>query len=828
MKARMKLLVGAATLAFSAGLFSLGALPAGAEPAAELFLPADYEQYLPLESPSDAAMNDAYIVVADGSGLYVYDREARTYTYYEHSPYGGKRNITKVGFTPDGRLFFSDQDTQLYLYDFENKTARIQLGIPCSTFVIDGDTLYTTAVSNGLTTFLAFPHKGAGLSYDRRIVIGDLNTPTSITPHMFVQNGILYCAINYQVHAYVQNGASYDHTVKFLAGDQPVQDLTSVAVFGENIYYTVNNVMIDTNDGLYVTSLKDENSGPKQLLEGDGFNALFTYGEKLYTIKGPTVREIETDGATAHYTGYEIAAHSDSVNRISHARETVRAKDLIVTADCGNERVSVYNTKTQRFSILDTGTAACVATDGEVIAVGVDTQVLLYRYGEETPYYIHQTANAVVGVSVIFGRCYYVTAHYYGVAEENAVEFTRSNSPVALTNDVFGNLYVADAQHRVLKYTEAQFLDRTVEDGEVLSISWRLPDDFRSLRADYDGTLYYLSGGALFANGERLSGLDAADCVYYGNTKPEIVSFALGFEDNALFLQYGSFLARTEAVPFPTLSSIAATDVYGEIFSAPDSETLSPVDVSAGTTGIRVDAGKLEQESSYFPFDGYYRTEKGGRGILLAERGKFSLVALFENYGYTVALYPTENCTEATVAWEDVTPSVRYTTSDIAMSFYPCLTEPLTVARLPRASEVTLLATVKTENNFDYGYVRSGTMLGYVPLGYLTEIPPVSALPDTYVLGYLKASDEGVLFRAESGETLLVTERTQVKIFESGGGLYFLRFTKDGVEYTAQVTDRMIQAGDPNALRISLIIVLSVVAVGVLAAFVLFRPRKKE
>ena len=55
-----------------------------------------------------------------------------------------------------------------------------------------------------------------------------------------------------------------------------------------------------------------------------------------------------------------------------------------------------------------------------------------------------------------------------------------------------------------------------------------------------------------------------------------------------------------------------------------------------------------------------------------------------------------------------------------------------------------------------------------------------------------------------------------------------MRFTQDGVEYTAQVTERMIQVGDPNALRLSLIIVLSVVAVGVVAAFILFRPRKKK
>ncbi len=823
----MKLLAGAAALLCMAGALSLQTLPARAEPAAELFLPTSYEQYLPLEYPADAAMNDSYIVVADGSGLFVYDRSAKEYSHYEHSPYGNARNITKVGFTPDGRLFFSDQDARLFLYNFAERSAEFQLGISCSTFVIDGDTIYTTAVANGTTTFSAYLHRGNGLSYENGRIVGDLKASTSIAPHMFVQGGVLYCAINSYIHAYTDNGVTFDHTEMLLTGGQAVQDLTSVAVLGDNIYYTVNNAMLDDNDGLFITKM-DGVSRPTRLLEGDGFNALFTYGESLYCVKGASVREIETDGSSAKFTGYELASDSDSFNRVSHAGDTVRARELIVTADCGNERVSVYNTQTEEFTLLDTGNASHVATDGEVIAASVGTQILLYRYGEEEPYYVHTTANTVVGIAVVFGKCYYVTEHHYGIAEEGTLEFTRSNSPIALTSDVYGNLYVADQQYRVMKYTEEGFLDRTLEDGEVMTDGWKLPAGFLSLRSDFDGNLYYLSDGAIYMNGELLSSLDATDCVYYGANKPALVSVALGFEDNVLYLQYGSFIARTQNVPFSSLSSIAATDVYDELFSAPDGEALSLVDVQAGVTGIRIDAGKLENTSAYFPYDSYYRTPEGGRGILLAERGKFSLVALFEDYEYTVALYLSENCTEAPVTWTALSPSPRFTASEVAMSYYPCLSEPLTIKRLPRASELTLLATVRTEGNFDYAYVRDGAQTGYVPLAYLTETPPISVLPDEFTLGYLKKNDEGVLFRAENGATLLVTERTQVKIYEGNNGLYFLRFTQDGVEYTAQVTERMIQVGDPNALRLSLIIVLSVVAVGVVAAFILFRPRKKK
>lgn len=825
-------LSGAAALALTAGLFSLSALPAEAESAADLFLPASYEQYLPLERPSDAAMNENYTVIADGSVLYIYDKAAGEYSRYPHEPLGVPRNITKLGFTSDGRLFFSDQDAQLYRYDFTASAAEIQSNIPCSTFVIDGDTLYTTAISNGTTTFLAFPHRGAGLSYERRRFIGDLSMPTSIAPHMFVKDGVLYCAINSHVYAYTDNGDTFDQTELLLSGGQAVQDLTSVAVFGGQIYYTVNDALENENDGIYLTQM-DNASKPVLLLEGDGFNALFSYGESLYCICGASVRELKVDGTTASYTGYEIAAGSDSFNRISNAGDTVRARDLLVTADRGNGRVSVLDTRTGEFSLLQTGEASYVATDGEVIAAAVGNQVKLYRYGGEEPYYTHTSANAVTGVAVVCGECYYVTEHHYGVAREGAQEFTRQNSPVALTSDIYGNLYVADRQSRVLQYTEEEFLDDTVDDGQIVTEDWSLPREFGALRADYDGGIYYLSGNTLYKNGERLSLLDGSGCVYHAEKPaPALVSFALGFEDNSLYLQYGDYIAVTGNVSFPTLSTIAATDVYSEVFASPDGSALSLTDVNAGSTGIRVGADRLEEDSLFFPYESYYRTQEGGRGILLCERGKFSLVALFEDYGYTVALYRTEDCTEASAKWTNVTPAERYTTSSVALCYYPCLSEQLEIARLPRGSVLTLLAEVDTGDGFEYAYARSGSVLGYVPLSYLTPSSPLELPPEEFTLGYLKASEKGVLFynTEDPSETLLITERTQIMIYgyDAESGLYSVCIEKDGKKYTAQITDRMIQTGNPDALRLSLIVVLCALAVGVVTAFVLFYPRKKK
>ena len=117
-----------------------GEIGASAVAKPSLFLPGSYEEYLPLERPSDAAMSEEYVAVADGGTLYVYDRAEGVYSYYLHEVNGTERPISALGFTEDGTLFFSDRDTQLYRYDIAEGRAVLQAGIPSSTFLIEGDT----------------------------------------------------------------------------------------------------------------------------------------------------------------------------------------------------------------------------------------------------------------------------------------------------------------------------------------------------------------------------------------------------------------------------------------------------------------------------------------------------------------------------------------------------------------------------------------------------------------------------------------------------------------------------------------------------------------
>ena len=117
-----------------------------------------------------------------------------------------------------------------------------------------------------------------------------------------------------------------------------------------------------------------------------------------------------------------------------------------------------------------------------------------------------------------------------------------------------------------------------------------------------------------------------------------------------------------------------------------------------------------------------------------------------------------------------------------------------------------------------------------MPVGYLTEAPPIPAENDDYRLGYLKASD-GITFYAadDRSQTIRVTERTQVKIYEAENGAFDVCFTDaSGTTYTAQVTKDMLETGGENALRTSIIIILCVIAVGIGAVYVLLVPKKPK
>lgn len=822
---------GALSLALCGAIFSASrGLEASAVDAPSLFLPGSYEEYLPLDSPSDAAMSEDYIAVADGYTLYLYDREQNTYTSYTH-----EYKLSEVQFTEDGRLFFNDSTAQLYLYRFTTDRAEVQSGVPCATFLIEGDTLFTASVAGSTTTIYAIPCDSATVSFSRAEEVGEPDSVSGASPLLAYSDDCLYCTFNYRVTVFTPEEDGYSRSWKFLAGE--TTDVSNVSAFtaheGE-FYYAVNGTL--DRDGLYHTTLGENN---ERIFEGSGFSSLFSFDGTLYGVQNGSVRAFSLENGAASLTGYEIGGASDAPNRISDAGDAVRAGGLLVIADQGNDRVLLYDETEKKFSSVALGgEPGCVATDGESFAVSVGNSIRIYTYGESEPRYAHTAESSVSGITCVYGKYYYVTSHsYYGVAEEGAREFTRANGvPVALTSDLTGNIYVATAPSAgqiasVSRFTESEFLDYSSA-GTIVTENWSLPAGAHSLRADYEGSLYYLSGSALYRNGVRLETFDASSSLYHGTegAAPSPVSFALSFSDGTLYLNYGDFMLKTE-LSFPNLGAIPAQGMYETLHTAPAAASLSYVEISGGAVGIRVDLSALTETSPSLAYAAHGRIE-GGTALVLGETGQFTLLALAEdNNAYTVLLVPTENCTPVPVKTVE-TESTRYLSSDVSLTSYPLFSDALAEEELPRGTAVTVIAEVTPAKGPAFAEVRLGENgHGYVPLSYLTQASPLPGEHDSYRLGYLKADENGITFRAVHDETLTVrvTERTQVKIYDADNGAFDVYFEDEaGTLYTTQVTEDMLEAGGEDALRTSMIVILCVIAVGIGGVYILLVPKKTK
>ena len=121
-----------------------------AENTDQLITPTSYEQYLELEKPSGITVSERYTAIADGNVIYVYDGVENIYKEYTHA---GNHGVTKMQFSDMGVLYFSDESTHIYGLDPRTATLiDVQADFVCSTFVIDGNDIYYSNVSDGVSS----------------------------------------------------------------------------------------------------------------------------------------------------------------------------------------------------------------------------------------------------------------------------------------------------------------------------------------------------------------------------------------------------------------------------------------------------------------------------------------------------------------------------------------------------------------------------------------------------------------------------------------------------------------------------------------------------
>ncbi len=819
---------------------------------ADLFLPTTYEQYLSLENPTDVAICDKYIAVAQSNQIYVCNRTGDKIAYrcYDHVD-GSKNslNVSKIQFSENDELYFSDQDTHFYKLDLGDLTSDEVANVNASTFYIAGDILFS-AVVTGDTTY--YQYSLNNFSEKQQI---DYNKGLTNTPQLTFYNNRLYSVVDRLITVYEYSEAKKYYTCStpplFLGGG--VMGVKSAYALNGFLYYTIDNAnpTEELPNGIYCFNFATQTSSEGPLKEGSGYGSLTAYNGYLYAIEGNAVIEHDVTDTSAAHTGYEISSSSASENRLGSAADTVRAGDLLVTADAENKRVSVYSFSKKEYSVIPCDfVPSIVATDGETIAVACGAKIYTCIYGDKSFTHKAELQSNVKGLACVYGSVYYVSNNaVYGCLGVSETVSHDYGIPHCMTSDLYGTIYVSTDRGLVYSFTEESFLIKN--QGTRLDGLSALPENHSSLRADFEGNLYYLSENKIYKNNEEFAIVDGYEFVYHKDAKEETdapVSFALGFEDSEVYVFFKNHAVKSKAetLDIPTLDKIVAGTIADEVFSVHAVENLL-VDVPAKTVGIKIKLDELAG-AEYFPYDSYSRLTEEYRGVVLGTTDRYRLVLLPDDWSYTAMLFKTNS---VSLTEEDYCPEYYedanelryeingsyYLSSGVHSYYAPCLEPALQSVSLPRGAYVTVIGFITAPErdyalvSYEDGETAREVKTGYVPSSFLSVVSPLPSDSAEYLPVYLKASEDGIVFHAEDNEadTITITERYPAKAIKNADGTYTVIIEQNGKTYVADsVKESQLDWQKSDALRIALIIILSVLALVIIGTYIFLLPRKTK
>ena len=716
----------------------------------KLITPSSYEQYLPLTAPSDVAFSDDYTAVADGNILFVYDRLHGVYRKYEHTVNNelSANKISKVEFADDGDLYFLDASSYLYHFPMASLSSDeivspTETKFACSTFTIEGNTLYFTNVTG--TTNLSKTTLDSLDATKAQTLVEEIHSKPAIA---FYEHRLYYT--DYGIRLMRVDPEAINPTPESVCVFD--REVKSVAINADELYYT------DTNGAFYAynfTSLLFEGQAKKELAvasEETGDNIVVSpYEDFVYLVQGGSVREYECGEG---WTGFELSSSSDSENRLQGAVDSVLLGDFVLTADAGNNRISVYSRKNQTYRIIPSVEGLLrLATDGETVTAMTATKALIYDLSSGELLTSFETFNGkLVGVASVYGTYYLVsdTNHYYKLFE-SADETTgapvwklesslkqNSKSPRLMTSDVYGNLYVT-AVNNVYKFTETEVMDEAAFGEEICSA---IPTESTKLLVDYEERVYALYQNTLYAyeNGVKTKEFPLGKALVYTQTEQTpVTTVAFGVEDNDTYIVYnGNLTVCTADLNLPTVNAILTEQVSEEVFGS-SSAQFTVVETSENAILVAFDLADTK-DTDYFSYLFYERSEEKLTALQIGETTDYGVLAVFDKqtqkYTNYVVLkrYLTE--LDPSVYRKEYAPTEQtdaWLTNAIHLYKFPYLTTLLTSGNAVKNQKVTLLGEV-TELDYDYYLIAftdgEGNMqTGFVPMSYVTHFngaPPQS------------------------------------------------------------------------------------------------------
>ena len=759
-------IAGGLTLTTTATYAATGSTASGDQ----FVTPYSYEQYLPLEKPSDVAITDSYVAISDGNKIYLYDKGNENYYVYEHGDATDpKYLIKKLQFSASGTLYFLDSNTDLYTlhpnaFLTEQTVAATHVERGFSNFAIGSQFYYT------LTTTTSSSLSKVNLN---EISSQTANTKSGIsgTPPLSLFGDYIYY-IDGGKHLHQMHIASDWRTAETRTWELIRNDpVSSVAVLGSTAYFTTTDgkdfYAYDLGTGSIINTY--ENADPEE-----GYSALSTYGGMVYVVKNQSV--CEYDPANGAFTGYEIGTSSSSPNRLQNAKDSVLVDGKLYTADKG--RVTVYNTETKEYKTID-GTI-----DGDRIASDGDS-VLLVKNGSHQAYLYDKEGNVtytlttdsndfIVDIVHSHGSFYYVTHYnFYGRIYKNngtwvkaEVRRAAQGSPSAslIAADIQGNLYVLTTTGSIYSFTDGA-------DGDFLSaqsLSTKTPvhtggdgefDNAKKMLVDYAQSIYVQRGNNLIkylldgsAYEKQTLPINLSKTIAYSQTTDTpATAVAFGAETADVYVLYdGNLMISTQDLSLPCMSLIATNDVDDSIF---DDASVTPevVKVAKGTLLVEFELERLV-DADLFPYVGYVRPAEKQTALVIGRTGGYALLAIYDGTRKQYHTYlAKDNASLEADATGESAPDISegWLSSGAHLYKFPYLTKLLTVTELPKNQKVQVLGKITV----DYEYYRvqyeenGVTKEGYIPTSFVNDFDSTPPQPTQSTAGDgIKDKDAGWRF----------------------------------------------------------------------------------
>ena len=706
----------------------------------KLLSPLSYEEYLNLQSPLDVALTGNYTAISDAEFVYVFHRAENEYYKYAHN-----KKVTKLQFDSNELLYFLDEDMMLHTLDVQKLTddepCAQALAFACTTFLIQGDDLYYTAEAGGKAKINKTSLHNLG---EQSVLLVENVTPG---PTLAYYEDKLYYTSGNLLYFYEEQ-YSNDKKGKYVATFHHVPKVASTCITGDSIFICAEreetgldtqNLFAYSFEELKTTSNPDNTTQLPTDTTG-GYTSLTSHGGYVYALQNDRVRQYDVE--TQAFTDFEICGKSQSTHRLNAPSESCFINHTLLVADDGNDRITVYDTQTERYkqSIPSSISATYLVSDEETVLAADKEQAVLYSLQAESYGAILATFDdfdsQIVGVAAVYGKYYFVTSDYRYVAEntEDGWELSPPHqanvTATLLTTDAYGYLYVAGGGC-VYKYTEEQFFADQTRD----KVCDNFPTGANKLLVDYAGNLYALQNGQL----QKIGGetYDVNTPLVYSPTAT-VQSFAFGIEDNVTYLLYQeNYLATTDLLDLPTVKNIAVDGADEGVF-AKESAVFEVMEIQPNTLVIRFDIDALSG-AELFPYQSYERRKDAFVALKIGETAPYNLLAVYDETAqeYFTCIALSDFCKPAeaycTTYGEQKT---GYLTNDVSLYKFPYLTDLLTVCRLTSGSKITLLGEIE---KLDYAYYhvaitdeQGKTQTGYIPRVYLTEFNGAPPIPQDY------------------------------------------------------------------------------------------------